>query len=734
MALFSTGTKQDIDNLENWTLETFIDYFNENLKGSKDSELYEAIKTSARQMYNYQFERVNKDTTVKIVNANAQLMQACENYVRERGSAWSTLGRERLKVVNRFLALQNEKNLDALRDFGKMREQSGKVWANVDRIKKSEVTLEGKVEIQGANISERIRINQDGRNGFFTAEQVMYSRGALFDREMDMIDNPKTKASMIGIKRIVTSDRHISLTKTKESPFIEKLIVANEVANRWKAEKDPNKKQEIAGMFNSNHPEFKKMEDELMQHPERVKNADVSLMAINVSCVEGIINAEKEIETKTRKLKEEADKLKEGERENYPEHIDSAKKLIIHANKVLEDPIALQQCAPIGLKMARQELFLSAGKFSETSDLTKGVEQAKRNVATTRMAEALGLGHLVSHSEKMTVHKDGQILEGCFMEFAKGVDLRNTKSVDDLYKISQIDFKRNASYSQAESSLEILDYICGQTDRHVGNMFYQLSEPDEAGKRNIIGLQAIDNDAAFGAKGHFNAEHQVDFDSIFFIDKDLAENVKNIKQEDLECVLGDLLSKEEIQGVVARIENVKKRMETTMVPLDKEDWELSGFPREKFLENTEEMEQRYKKGMENYAFSETVNKSKFESLQKHKINNIKAELSIKQTKIKESEVLKDYKAPIAQQKEVPKAKNVEEKSKEEKYKELISQLNQKHAAQVEKPAPVTPENRRNSVRLSFSELNGKKNEPKSTPMKTEETPVRRNFLGPKKKS
>ena len=326
MALFSTGTKQDIDNLENWTLETFIDYFNENLKGSKDSELYEAIKTSARQMYSYQFERVNKDTTVKIVNANAQLMQACENYVRERGSAWSTLGRERLKVVNRFLALQNEKNLDALRDFGKMREQSGKVWANVDRIKKSEVTLEGKVEIQGANISERIRINQDGRNGFFMAEQVMYSRGALFDREMDMIDNPKTKASMIGIKRIVTSDRHISLTKTKESPFIEKLIVANEVANRWKAEKDPNKKQEIAGMFNSNHPEFKKMEDELMQHPERVKNADVSLMAINVSCVEGIINAEKEIETKTRKLKEEADKLKEGERENYPIHIDSAKK------------------------------------------------------------------------------------------------------------------------------------------------------------------------------------------------------------------------------------------------------------------------------------------------------------------------------------------------------------------------------------------------------------------------
>ena len=120
--------------------------------------MYEAIKTSARQMYSYQFERVNKDTTVKIVNANAQLMQACENYVRERGSAWSTLGRERLKVVNRFLALQNEKNLDALRDFGKMREQSGKVWANVDRIKKSEVTLEGKVEVQGANISERIRI------------------------------------------------------------------------------------------------------------------------------------------------------------------------------------------------------------------------------------------------------------------------------------------------------------------------------------------------------------------------------------------------------------------------------------------------------------------------------------------------------------------------------------------------------------------------------------------------
>ena len=343
------------------------------------------------------------------------------------------------------------------------------------------------------------------------------------------------------------------------------------------------------------------------------------------------------------------------------------------------------------------------------------------------------MGHLVAHSEKMTVHKDGQILDGCFMEFAKGIDFRNAKNPDDLYKISQVDFKRNASYSQAESCIEIFDYICGQTDRHAGNLFYQLSEPDAAGKRNIIGLQAIDNDASFGGKGHFDSEKQVDFDSIYFIDKDLSEHVKNLKQEDLECVLGDLLSKEEIQGVTKRLENVKNQIGTKMVPLEKEDWALSGFPREKFPVNTAEMEKRYNEGVENYAFSETENKRSYEGAQKHKIRLIKTELTNRQTEIRESGVLNDYKAPEVQQKETPKVQSAEAMSKEERFKQVISQMNQKQGAQAEKTAPAAQGNRRDSVRTSFVEMNGKKPQQKSTSMNGEEKPMRRSFLGPKTK-
>ncbi len=43
------------------------------------------------------------------------------------------------------------------------------------------------------------------------------------------------------------------------------------------------------------------------------------------------------------------------------------------------------------------------------------------------------------------------------------------------------------------ANLQVLDYLCGNYDRHYANMFYQF---DRNGK--LIGVQGIDNDGAFG--------------------------------------------------------------------------------------------------------------------------------------------------------------------------------------------------------------------------------------------
>ena len=53
----------------------------------------------------------------------------------------------------------------------------------------------------------------------------------------------------------------------------------------------------------------------------------------------------------------------------------------------------------------------------------KGNELSARNIASTRVAELLGIGSIIARSEKMTVKAAGQVMQGCFMEQAKGIDL-----------------------------------------------------------------------------------------------------------------------------------------------------------------------------------------------------------------------------------------------------------------------------------------------------------------------
>ena len=77
--------------------------------------------------------------------------------------------------------------------------------------------------------------------------------------------------------------------------------------------------------------------------------------------------------------------------------------------------------------------------------------------------------------------------------------------------------------------------------------------------------------------------------------------------------------------------------------------------------------------------------------------------------------------------------SAEAMSKEERFKQVISQMNQKQGAQAEKTAPAAQGNRRDSVRTSFTDMNGKKKQITSRPTMGEEAPERRSFLGPKKK-
>ena len=127
-----------------------------------------------------------------------------------------------------------------------------------------------------------------------------------------------------------------------------------------------------------------------------------------------------------------------------------------------------------------------------------GMKEGERidnlNSAMSAVTKLLGAPDLIANSVNMKfVDKEGEVQEGTFMAFSDGVDLaaggENMKAVNDN------PFEGESSWKGLKqmADLQVLDYICGNVDRHAANMMYRTDD-----KGNIVGVQGIDNDSSFG--------------------------------------------------------------------------------------------------------------------------------------------------------------------------------------------------------------------------------------------
>lgn len=124
---------------------------------------------------------------------------------------------------------------------------------------------------------------------------------------------------------------------------------------------------------------------------------------------------------------------------------------------------------------------------------------ARRNSAMSSVADLLGMGSLIARSESMKLVNGEKQYQGNFMEPAKGSDIRQCKPGDPLIRAGvELDVENDEVKKQI-SDLQVLDYICGNMDRHAGNMFYQIDDRDPKHPR-LIGIQGIDNDCSFGTR------------------------------------------------------------------------------------------------------------------------------------------------------------------------------------------------------------------------------------------
>lgn len=282
------------------------------------------------------------------------------------------------------------------------------------------------------------------------------------------------------------------------------------------------------------------------------------------------------------------------------------------SNKEIEKLLAVK--APVMEKLAEKqftphqsEILYNAAvkkKSVEKTEYTrsnaviqKGRQMGVRNVASSRLADLLGEPELLAKSEKMTVIDGDKTVEGVVMAAAKGIDARG-KNKEQKELLAQVKDLDNPNLRRQIVTLNLMDFIAGQADRHGGNMFYQV-ETDKEGKPYLSGIQGIDNDLAFGnsclnmdkkdaagqyvtgafggavfyrAKNHMFENHIGALPNIHLCDREFYDKVMSIdSKEQFKYEFKDVLHQDEIDSLYGRFTQVKDHLKSKEVTVV-DDW------------------------------------------------------------------------------------------------------------------------------------------------------------------
>lgn len=214
------------------------------------------------------------------------------------------------------------------------------------------------------------------------------------------------------------------------------------------------------------------------------------------------------------------------------------------------------------------------------------IRHSDRNVATSRLANLLGLGSIVENTKKVRVQDEltGNVHRGIVMTKAKGSGSdKVAEEVSAVTKKMRNINERHAwatkdigySVQKDMTSLQVFDYICGQADRNAGNIFL---EQNADGK--YIGVHAIDNDMSFmggvnmenvyrkqGAAAMGRGRLVVDDSenlTIPHMDKQLAQNILDLPTDEVRFALQDLIEPEFIDSLIQRLVRLKHAIQKEM--------------------------------------------------------------------------------------------------------------------------------------------------------------------------
>lgn len=211
------------------------------------------------------------------------------------------------------------------------------------------------------------------------------------------------------------------------------------------------------------------------------------------------------------------------------------------------------------------------GVLEESGIADNGRNIDERNIAMNKIADLLGRPDLLARTVKMEVIDNGQVKKGVFMEFAEGSDLIHPTENDPLWRVDANGLNNPDSFKDT-ADLQVLDYICGNTDRHGGNMFYKFDETPNGPK--ITGVVGIDNDCSMGTLPPTTSNRysrMVGTDSLVVISESMANKIMSMTPEMMEITLGDChgLTPEEKNAAWERVNDLKKVIEKGVEFYDK---------------------------------------------------------------------------------------------------------------------------------------------------------------------
>ena len=203
-------------------------------------------------------------------------------------------------------------------------------------------------------------------------------------------------------------------------------------------------------------------------------------------------------------------------------------------------------------------------KASEVK-MTEGTRIDRKNAGMSTVAELLGIGGVVCHARPMKLKgPNGEIVDGTFMAMAEGVDPMHPGRDGHLVDYNRLkDSDGRALESIAD--LQVLDYLCGNIDRHGYNLFYGANM-----ENGFYGVQGIDNDSSFGliTDQKTKTRRMPMPNTMGVISKTTADRVMKLSGAELAFSLRGLVEEEAIDSATWRLAILKQYIAESRKKLD----------------------------------------------------------------------------------------------------------------------------------------------------------------------